>query len=384
MRLLNVIGSMDPASGGPAAWIRDFTSAARSRGHLVETVCFDAGTPPEHAAEAGVHVVAAGPGLYSSPALDRWLADRARGYDCLVGHGLWRYPSHAAWRARRRGGPPYLLYPHGALGSWFKRRYPLKHVGKCLYWATVERRAYAGASRIIYTCEQELRDSLDAFPGMDAEPTVSPLGIPDPSRQIDLDSAAAAFRSGLPALGGSPYVLWLGRIHPVKGCDLLLHAFGAAAPADMHLVMAGPDPRGWGRMLARLAQDLGIAGRVHWTGMLTGEAKWGAFRGARLFALPSHQENFGISAVEALACGVPVLVSDKVGICHELADTYAGEVAGNDAAGITSALRRCLDMDPVRQLERAGAARRLFVERFEVGRAADGLLRVAAEVAAGG
>lgn len=380
MRLLNIIASVDLRTGGPAAWIRDFGAAARSRGHDIETVCFD---PPASAAgrpaKAQVHTVRAWPGSLASPALDRWLAQHAQRYDCMIAHGLWRYPSLAAWRTRQAGGPPYLLYPHGSLGSWFERRYPLKHLGKTLYWSVFERRAYCGAARVVYTCEQERRDSRNAFAAMDAATTVCPLGIPDPVLQFDLDHVAARFRASFPTLGDHPYVLWLGRIHPVKGCDLLLRAFAAATRAPLQLVMAGPDPLGWRRELERLAADLGIAERIHWTGMLDDGAKWGALRGAHLFALPSHQENFGISAVEALACGRPVLLSDKVGICDEVAERGAGIIATDDAEEIARALRRFLmpGASP-----HAAAARRLFIERFEVGRAVDGLLQVAADVMA--
>ncbi len=120
--------------------------------------------------------------------------------------------------------------------------------------------------------------------------------------------------------------LFLGRIHRKKGCDMLIDAFAkvAADDPDLYLVMAGPDQQQWSAKLKQTAANLGIKNRVFWPGMVTGDAKWGAFYGSEAFILPSHQENFGIAVAEALACGKPVLLADKVNIAEEIAEDGAG------------------------------------------------------------
>jgi glycosyltransferase involved in cell wall biosynthesis len=105
-------------------------------------------------------------------------------------------------------------------------------------------------------------------------------------------------------------------MHEKKGCRELLEAFrqvltAANASQDLHLVMAGPADSAYGRQLKEAVIRLGLADRVTWTGMLSGDLKWGAFHAAEAFILPSHQENFGIAVAEALACGVPVLISEQ-------------------------------------------------------------------------
>jgi len=92
------------------------------------------------------------------------------------------------------------------------------------------------------------------------------------------------------------------------------------APTDprLQLVIAGPDQVGWQAALQQRAAVLGIAERITWPGMLNGELKWGAFRCAELFCLPSHQENFGIVVAEALACGLPVSAAEPVNISEEV------------------------------------------------------------------
>src|SRR5262249_48145888 len=93
-----------------------------------------------------------------------------------------------------------------------------------------------------------------------------------------------------------------------------------------HLVLAGPDQIGWQRQLEAQVQQLGLSGCVTFTGMLTGDEKWGALHSADLFVLPSHQENFGIAVVEALSCALPAIVGTGVNIWREIVEDGAGWV----------------------------------------------------------
>ena len=115
--------------------------------------------------------------------------------------------------------------------------------------------------------------------------------------------------------------------------------------------MAGPDEGGLRPVLETQAQRLRIDGRVHWTGMLEGDLKWGAFHAADAFVLPSHQENFGVAVAEALACGLPVLISDKVNIWPDIAQDEAGIVNPDTAEGTYRSMATLLAM-----LQRNGSA----------------------------
>ena len=134
----------------------------------------------------------------------------------------------------------------------------------------------------------------------------------------------------------------MGRLHPKKGCDLLLEAYAATLANDpaWRLVFAGPDASGWQQTLQSRADALGIADRIVWTGMLRDTLKWSAFAAAEVFVLPSHQENFGIAVAESLACGVPVLISREVNIWREIEAANAGFVAPDTIEGTTSLLTR--------------------------------------------
>ena len=141
------------------------------------------------------------------------------------------------------------------------------------------------------------------------------------------------FSNSFPQLRGKRLLLFLGRLHEKKGCELLLEAFVAArnsADVDpsLHLVMAGPcADQKYLEHLKRLAAENSA---VTFTGMLAGSSKWGALSAADAFILPSHQENFGIAVVEALACGTPVLISKEVNIWREIDADQAGYAEDDD------------------------------------------------------
>jgi glycosyltransferase involved in cell wall biosynthesis len=173
-------------------------------------------------------------------------------------------------------------------------------------------------------------------------------------------------------------VLFLGRIDRKKGCDLLVDAFVklAAQEPELDLVMAGPDPQNWRAELVRAAEAAGVAARIHWPGMLRGDAKWGAFHAAEAFVLSSHQENFGIAVVEALACGKPVLLSDKVNIAAEIAADGAGLMESDTATGTERLLERWMKMPAGDREAMAVRAADCFHRRYDMRENAKTVVRV--------
>jgi glycosyltransferase involved in cell wall biosynthesis len=160
----------------------------------------------------------------------------------------------------------------------------------------------------------------------------------------------------------------MGRLHPKKGCDLLLEAYAATLANDpaWRLVFAGPDASGWQQTLRSRADALGIADRIVWTGMLRDTLKWSAFAAAEVFVLPSHQENFGIAVAESLACGVPVLISREVNIWREIEAANAGFVAPDTIEGTTSLLTRWQQLPEADRTTMRRNAHKCFAEHFDI------------------
>ena len=305
-----------------------------------------------------------------------WLRANAHRYDAVIINGIWQYHSYAAWCALHRSDTPYFVFTHGMLDPWFKRRYPLKHLKKWMYWPWADYRVLRDARAVIFTCEEERRLARESFWLYRAREAVSSYGTSDPT--ADRATAAAGFVRVHPELQEKRIVLFLSRIHPKKGCDLLLDAFAGAARRDsrLHLVMAGPDQTGWMASLQSRAERLGIGEAVTWPGMLQGDRKWGAFAASEVFCLPSHQENFGIVVAEALACRKPVLISNRVNIWREVEADAAGFVDDDTVDGTVRNLQRWLSLSGEDYDRMSGRAQECFASRFHVRRAAERLVEI--------
>lgn len=381
VRILHIITGLSPAEGGPPEAVRQLVRAYPGVGVEVEVVCLDDGAAP-YLAGMGCAVHALGQsqlGRFSfSPRLWRWLGENAGRFDGLVINGIWTFPGVAVRAAARRAGKPYGVFVHGALDPWFNRTYPLKHLKKLLYWP-LQYRVLRDARAVFFTTETEAKLAATSFRPNGWKSVVVPYGINDPDMG-GLDGAAQveAFHRKLPAVRGRRYLLFMGRIHEKKGCDLLMEAFAGVAvrAPEVDLVMAGPDQAGLKAKLEGHAAELGIAKRVHWPGMLSGDAKWGALRGCEAFVLPSHQENFGIAVVEALAAGRPVLISNQVNIWPEIEADGVGLVEEDTTAGTGRLLERWLQMPEPEREAMAGRTRESFLERYAMERAAAMVKRV--------
>jgi glycosyltransferase involved in cell wall biosynthesis len=252
------------------------------------------------------------------------------------------------------------------LDPYFKRAFPLKHAKKWMYWLPVEYWVLRGARRVLFTCEAEAELAKQSFWLHHWNALVTPFGTIPPEGDQELQREA--FFRACPGARGKRFLLFLGRIDRKKGCDLLVNAFvkAAAREPDLDLVMAGPDPQNWRAELVHGAEAASVAERIHWPGMLRGDPKWGAFYAAEAFVLPSHQENFGIAVAEALACGKPVLLSDKVNIAAEIAADGAGLMESDTAAGTERLLERWREMPAAERMAMAVRASDCFHRRYDM------------------
>jgi glycosyltransferase involved in cell wall biosynthesis len=372
-RLLHVVDSLAPAAGGTTESIRKLAESCAGVS-AVEVVCLDdPGESYLRGLSFPVHALGPAQGKYRyTPRLEEWLWQNLARFDGVVIHGLWQYHSYGTYRVVR-GRVSYAVFPHGMLDPYFKRAFPLKHLKKQAYWLAREYRVLRDAKAVCFTTPIE-RDSAAGtmWPqrwnaAVVSLGTLQPAG--DPARQREM------FLNQYPALRQHRFLLFLSRIHRKKGCDLLLEALARVAEAhpDLELVMAGPDDEGLRPQLEVQAKRLRILNRVHWTGMLEGDLKWGAFHAADAFVLPSHQENFGVAVVEALACGVPVLISDKVNIWPDIVHDEAGIVNPDTAEGTYRSMITLLGMQPEERRRIVSNGLACFRARYEMKRTAQAL-----------
>jgi len=375
MKILHCIHSLNPSIGGPLEFVRQTSLVLARRGHTVEVVSLDApGDPWLEEFPVSARALGRGQGGYGyAPRFVQWLRQHHAEYDAVVVHGIWQYNSFGVWRVLHQTATPYFVFPHGMLDPWFNRTYPLKHLKKLLYWPWAEYRVLRDAAAVLFTTEQERLLARESFQLYRCREVVVNFGTAAP--EIDSPQMREDFYQAFPQLRGKDFLLFLGRLHEKKGCEELIRAL--ADDSTFHLVMAGPcaDESYLGR-LRRLTSEAGCADRITFTGMLSGHPKWGAFTAAEAFILPSHQENFGIAVVEALACGIPVLISNQVNTWREIVADGCGYAEDDDLAGTRRLLARWQDTPPAQRAAMSAAARRSFAQRFEINHAVDSFLQV--------
>ena len=409
MKILHIIASMDPYTGGTCQAIRNLALCAKEQDFTMEVVCLD-DPESDYLAHESIRVHALGKGrtaLSYHPALRPWLEKNLPHFDAVIVNGLWLYPGYLMSRlSRLPNAPPYFVFPHGMLDPWFQRApgRRLKAIRNWFYWKLIENKVIANAKAVLFTCAEEMRLSRETFRPYQPKHQINVgFGISPPPNYYD--GMLSAFEGKYSGFNGQPYFLFLSRIHPKKGVDLLIKAYaavyhspstadisplgcsaigakqGAGVPRQREgrqtprLVIAGPGlETDYGKAMQKLASDLCPANSIFWPGMLTGDAKWGALYCAEAFVLVSHQENFGIAVAEALSCGKPVLVSNQINIWREIAEDKAGLVEADTLAGAEQMFRQWENLSPENRAAMKKSARSCYERHFGISMAAQKLL----------
>lgn len=307
-----------------------------------------------------------------SRSLAQWLDINVANFDLVHIHAVFSHSSISAARACRRHSVPYLVRTIGSLDPWGVRHKPFR---KKIFWHLAVKQMLQGAAAIHYTSqtEQYLAEStLHLQRGV-----VIPLGVDE--KLLQSISEQNPFFILYPNLRENPYVLTLCRLHPIKNLETLIKLFvGVTQQFDLKhwkLVIAGDGEPEYVERLRRQAALIGGEQRVLFVGWLHGEEKRGALLAANLFALLSHQENFGLSVVEAMACGVPVLISEGVNLADEVTTKRAGWVVPLAKQEIETTLHAALT-DPNERVVRGQAARTLVLQQYTWPKVADELVKL--------
>jgi glycosyltransferase involved in cell wall biosynthesis len=354
---LHVIPSVSLSDGGPSYAVFAFARAAQLAG--AETVIVTTGHD-EPAQDNGIKCVRFDRNFEPykiSFSLRHWLDRHVREFDLVHIHALFSFSSRAAARAAQKKGVPYVIRPLGVLNRWglTNRRRLLKR-----FWLQFsELPILKNAAAIHYTSQAEREEAGMIGEGIAQLPSfIVPIPVKQPVAGSWEHGVKNSFSDRFPSAIGKKVVLFLARLDEKKGLDLLLRAFAELKRehADSALVIAGTGRPEFVDALHDQANSLGIADDIIWTGFLNGADKASAFSAATVFVLPSYSENFGIAAAEALAAGVPTLLSDQVAIARDAENADAAVVVCPEAAAFAAAMKQLLG-NPSRREELARNAK---------------------------
>jgi glycosyltransferase involved in cell wall biosynthesis len=384
VKILHVIPSISPARGGTSRAIIDMVHAAIDRGIDIEIVTTN--DDGEHLLDMPLcqrvlydriptyffprfsPSIPAVREFAFSGSFTTWLFQHIHSYDAIHVHALFSYTSTAAMAIARLKKVPYLLTPHGLLCEWSLQQ---SRQRKQAYFKLIECANLDRAHAVHLTCQQEQDDLLSLK--LRSPTFILPLALTKIPAQIP--DAAKLLRKSLGCPIDEPIILFLSRLHYKKGLDYLIPALGKLRDRRFTFIIAGNGTPAYEAEIQALLLAAGIEDRTHLVGFVEGDHKQLLIQGSNLFALTSHSENFGISVLEALVVGTPVLVTPGVGLATVVRDRNLGYVADLSIDAITLALDRYLT-DPDRAIQMGLQARQFTSEYYNWERIAAELIDV--------
>ncbi len=336
LRILEVISGVAPGFGGPSKVVRETCAALANLGHHVELLATNADTtgfldrPIGEPLWEGTYQLFLTRALaprspHWSPQFVSELDKRIGNVDIVHVHGLFSFPTSFAMRHLRKHGVPYIVRPCGHLDhEALRSRATLKR----LWFEGIDRANIDNAVFIQAATPLEEREMRQVGPK--APVLVIPQGV-------DVEQVPGAAR-----VVEGEYLLFLGRLHPIKGLDLLLEAY-ALAPSLPQLVIAGPSLDGYREQLVATSKRLGLENKVRFIDDVQGPKKSALLRDSRTLVLPSLSENFGVVVVEAAGHGTPVVVANTVGIAEFVEQDDAGLVFSRDGKQLSQALLKVVN-----------------------------------------
>ncbi len=371
MKILHVIPSIASVRGGPSQAVLEIVTALCNLNITAEIVTTnDNGnnlldvplcTKTEYQQVPVWFFARFSPSIHSvrefsfSSQLTSWLWNNITNYDLLHIHAIFSYPSTIAMLIARLKGVPYICRPLGQLCQWSLQQ---GHQKKQAYLSLIERANLNSSQALHFTAQQEQKEAANL--NLKCPSFILPHGITIP---IQISEAKIKLRQQLKIADNEPIILFLSRLHPKKGLDHLIPALGKLAHKPFAFVLAGNGDSQYEIEVENLLLQHNIYARTHRVGFVQGEYKNLLLQGADIFTLTSYSENFGIAVLEALAAGIPALVTPGVALASVLKQERVGYVTDINVDSITSSIESCLNnLSALKQ--QGDRARQLIIEQY--------------------
>lgn len=325
-KILRIISSLDPEYGGPPTAIVDSTIALNKIGFKVDIVTHD-NKESQFVKIKNTTIHNLGPSLLGDYNLNfkftKWLIQNRSKYDLFIVEGLWQFNTLAARLFLKK---KYYVFVHGQLDPSYKKFF-FNKIKKFIYWNLIEKKNLKDSKFILLTNKKEkdlLNDTYVNTKGLKKK--VVDYGILEP--KYDTSKVKKIFYKKFKSLKDKDFYIYLGRFHNKKGCEIIMNAvkYFSLRKKPINVLMCGSNNI-YKKYLQKISKDLNIEKNIIWSNFLKNDIKLGALLSSKAMLLPSYGENFGVALVEAMACGIPVLTTNKVNIYNYIIENNAGYIS---------------------------------------------------------
>ena len=335
IRILRIIHSLDPNFGGPQNAIIDHTYSLIKAGIKVDILTNGFNNFKKH---KNINIFYMGNHYLGDFGFNLnlfiWLFKNKKNYDYFIIHGLWSFYTLIA---RILLAKKFFVFTHGQLDPFFSRNFKKKFKKK-IYWYLIEKRNLLNSKSLLLTTNEEKKLLNRTYVNTDGiKKELVKYGIS--KKKINKRYAKNIFFKKFPKLKSQEFLLFLGRFHEKKGCEILIKSLKKLIKLKFryHILLIGPESAEKNR-LRLIAKKNGVNNYLHWSESIHGDLKWGAILNSKAMVLSSHGENFGVSLVESLSLSKPVITTNKVNIYKKILNYKAGFVSNNTVSDYSKIL----------------------------------------------
>ena len=365
IKILRIIHTLDPASGGPQNAILDNTISLQKLGIKVDILTGD-NKKINLPKLKKIKVFNKGTGWFGDYGFNiklfLWLLKNKDNYDYFIVHGLWSFYTLASRILLHK---KYFVFVHGQLDPYFAFD-GIKKIKKIIYWILIERQNLLSSKSLLLTStiEKQLLDKTFVNTNGITK-TIVKYGILN--EKINKKKVTDIFYENFPYLKKKNFLLFLGRFHDKKGCDILIKSLNKLATQNIRLniLLAGPDNE-YKDELKNLSKKYKLEKNLFWSDAIFGDIKSGAILASKGMVLASHGENFGVSLVESLSLNRPVITTNKVNIYKQILKYKAGLISNNNVNDFSKILKQFYLLNKKQILKMSNNSYRCFDENFNL------------------
>jgi len=334
IKILSIIDSLNLKDGGPSHSLIDMALANNADGLIHDIMYLGSKQKIKSQDKIFIKTLDDSKLKYGfSLRLIFWLLKNKKNYDLFIIHGIWQFITLIS---RIIIPNKYLVFTHGMLDPYFGNE-KVKTIKKKIYWNLIEKKNLEKAKFVLSNSNKEFHQLKNTFVNTN-KIKFKKVNYGLYPKKINFKICEKKFDKKFKFIKNKKFILYIGRIHPKKGCLMMVKAFSKIKDSNFLLLLAGDMNNHYAKNIFEFVKREKLQNKIYFINFIKDQIKWGAIRKAMFTILPSHGENFGVSVVESLYAGTPVICSNKVGIAKIVKKDQAGIIVSDNINSIKSGL----------------------------------------------